>query len=408
MYTYVSALARMKGSNSAWSVVDISTMPLYQVYATYSDIKAVLTNPVITGDLSVDFADLPETLRILSITFPEWLVINGNKTLPTSANTVVASTATVKHRDAWYWGFDIKPANHTKHPDQAMMRDEQVDLFIRKADVDPLKLQQHCIATVNGMTHRMSSSTEGTFILGGGTSGRLANDNQVGLLDFSALGPIDTVSLSAAMRINPVADLEAKDSIYLNIGKPLLNKTVFLSLGGYFFALSDAYQVVGEETLKINVRHLNLVARYYEGKAYVDWSAVYTPDRFVPESVGVAEFFSDATLNALLDMPQSFVVLLDASGVQVSYQTLDNAQLPGVYYAYGDTPVAPVVVALGRLPEYLPVKEVDQHVIKFNGYFTRNPQRELTTMTDLTVMENQFKTPGENRYANARMMFIQK
>lgn len=408
MYTYVSALARMKGSNSAWGVVDISTMPLYQVYATYSDIKAVLTNPVIAGDLSVDFADLPESLRILSITFPEWLVVNGNKTLPTSANAIIASTATVKHRDAWYWGFDIKPANHTKHPDQPMLHDEQVDLFMVKSGVDPLKLQQYCIATVNGMTHRLSSSTDGTFVLGGCTSGRLANDNQVGLLDFTELGTIDTVSLSRDMRIDAVKDLEAKDSIYLNLGKPILNKTVFLSLGGYFFALSDAYQVVGEETLKINVRHLNLMARYYEGKGYVDWSGVYKADTNVPDSLDVAVFFSDVTINALLDMPQSFVVLLDVTGVQVTYQTLDNAQLPGVYYAYGETPVAPVVVSLGRMPEYLPVKEVDQHVIKFNGYFKHNPQRELVTLTDLTVVDNQIKTPHANQYVDARMMFIQK
>lgn len=408
MYTYVSALARTKGSNSAWGVVDISTMPLYQVYATYSDIKAVVTNPVISGDLSVDFADLPETLRILSITFPQWLVTIGNQTLPTTANTGPVITATVRHRDAWYWGFNIKPANHTKHPDVQLMRDEQVDLFMVKPGVDPLEIQKHCIATVNGMTHRLSSSTEGTFVLGGCKSGRILNDNQTGLLDFSMLGPIDTVSLTAAMRINPVADLEARDSIYLNVGIDLLDKTVFLSLGGYFFALSDAYQVVGEQTLKINVRNLNLPARYYEGKGYVDWSTVYTPDTTVPESVDVEEFYSDATIGKLLDMPQSFLVLLDASGVQVTYQTLDKAQLPGVYYAYGDTPVAPVVVDLGRMPEYVPVTEVDQHVIKFNGYFTRHPQRELVNLNDLTVLENQFRTPGENQYANARFMLIQK
>ncbi len=408
MYTYVSALAREKGSNSAWGVVDISTMPLYQVYSTYSDIKAVVTNPVLAGDLTVDFADLPDTLRILSITFPEWLVSIGNKTLPTTTGTIVNATSTVKHRDAWYWGFDIKPANHTKHPDVELLHDEQIDLYLTKTGVDPLQLQQNCIATVNGLTHRMSSSVDGTFILDGCRSGRIAKDNQVGLLDFSALGTIETVSLSSSMRINPVDQLPGSDSLYLNVGQPLMGKTVFLSFAGYFFALSDVYQIVGEQTLKLNTRLMNLPARYYESKEYVDWSKVYVPDSIVPESLGVAEFFSDTTLNAMLDMPQSFLVLLDATDVQVTYQTLDNAQLPGVYYAYGETPVAPVVVDLGRLPEYMPVKEMDVYVIKFNGYFKRYPQRELVTMTDLTVMENQFKTPHENQYSNARMMLIQK
>jgi len=408
MYTYVSALARTKGSSGTWSAVDIATLPLYQIYALYSDIKAIVTNPVITGDLSVDFADLHEQLRVLTITFPQWLVINGNRTLPTSNQIPTTTQATARHLDAWYWGFDIKPANHTKHPDVELLHDEQTDLYLTKANTNPLTIQTYCIATVNGFAHRLSSSELGTFVLGGCTSGRIANDNQVGLLDFSALGPTETVSLQSGMRVNPVEELPVKDALYINVGKPLLGKTVMVSLAGYLFVLDDCYDVVGESTIKLNIRNMNLLARYYEGRQYVDWSQVYRPDARVPGAVGVAEFFSDTTLNAILDMPQSFVVILDAQDVQVSYAALDMAQLPGVYYAYGDAPVAPLRTGLGRLAEYLSVKEVDTHVVKINGYRTHDPHREQVNLTDLTVVENGDKPAMHEAYSHAKLMLIQK
>lgn len=410
MYTYVRALARTKGGNGTWNNVDISTLPLYQVYATYSSIKAILTNPVITGQMTVDFDDLPEALRVLTISFPEWLVSIGNKTLPVTYSVPSEEATAVRHIDAWYWNFQIKPANHLKNPDAQMLHDEQVDLFVKKEGVDPLELQKYCIATVNGMTHRLSSSTEGTFIIGGCTSGRLAKDNQVGFLDFSGLGDIDTVSLSSTQITRPVDDLPLTDSVYLNVGQSMLGKTVFLSFGGYFFPLSDAYDVVADKVLKVNTRLMDLIGRYYESREFVDWSSVFVPYQAdkLPDRVVREAFETDATIEAILDMPQSFIVILDAVDIDVTYRALDKTQLPGVYVAHETEPVAPVVVNYGRLPEYMAVKEVNQYVVKIQSYMRRDPQRENVSMADLVVYEDASRTPQPNRYSDARLMMIQK
>ncbi len=411
MYTYVRALARTKGSNGTWNQVDISTMPLYQVFGTYSDIKAILTNPVLVGELSVDLSDLDNSLHILTITFPQWLANIGNATLPTTAIIPSTSKTSVRHIDAWYWGFTIKPANHTKHPDMDLMHDEQVDLFATKAGVDPLAIQKSCIATVNGMTHRLSSSSLGTFILGGCSSGRQAKDNQVGFLDFSPLGEIDTVSLSADMLIHPVEDLPVKDAIYVDVKTPVLGKTVFLSFAGYFFALDDCYDVVGESVLKININQMDLVSRYYESRQYINWDGVIplqSPNNRLPERLIVADLFNETAIRKLLDLPQSFVVLLDSPDIQVSYRALDDAQLPGVYIAHGEMPTAPVRVNLGRLPEYMAVKEVNQYVVKINGFLTDDPQRESITTTDWNVVANGSVTPGPTRRSHAKLMYISK
>lgn len=411
MYSYVRALARTKGSNGTWNQVDISTMPLFQVYSQYSDIRAVLTNPVIVGELTVDFNDLPDTLRILTITFPQWLVSIGNMTLPTTTSIPSTSTTSVRHIDAWYWNFTVKPANHTKHPDAAMTYDDQVDLFIKKDGVDPLELQKYCIATVNGMTHRLSSSTLGSFIIGGCKAGRIAKDNKVGLLDFRELGETTTVSLSGDMLIMPVPDLPVSDAVYVDVKTPLLGKTIFLSFAGYFFALDDCYDVVGETVIKININRMDLLSRYYESRNYVDWSDTFvplSPNGRLPDRVVKADFFTEQTIRNILDMPQSFVLAVDAEGVQVSYAALDDTQLAGVYIAYGEEPKVPVRVNLGRLPEYMAVKEIDQYVVKINGYQTGKPRRETVTASDLTVVENGDETPHAHPRSNAKLMYISK
>lgn len=410
MYTYVNAIARAKTGTGSWETVDISTMGLNLVYLNYAEIIATLTNPVIDGTVTVNFDDLPSTLRILTVSFPTWLASIGNTTLPTTVSSVSITETHARHVDAWYWGFDIKPANHTKHPDTELLHDEQVDLYLTKSGVDPLSLQKSCIATVNGMTHQLSSSTEGTFIIGGCSSGRVAKNNNVGLLDFSGLGEIETIDLNSTMVIAETPDSSLTESVTLDVGGSLFGKTVFLSFGGYFFALNQAYDVVGDQIVRINTRLMNLLARYYESRELVDWTNVFVPfeQSRVPDRVEREAFFTDDLIRRMLDMDQTFLVVLDATNIQIQYTSLGTTQLAGAYLAFGEEPSAPAVVNLGRLPEYLPVQEIDQYVLHFDRYMTRNPQRELTTLTDLNIFEDGSKTPHAERYANPRLMYIQK
>lgn len=410
MYTYVSAIARVKGGGVEWKSIDLSTIPLYQAYNTYSEIKATVTNPAYSSAATVDFDDLPDYLRVLTITFVTWLTQIGNTSLPVTYSALVEGTTTVRHVDAFHWGFKSKPTDHTKAVDSDLDYDQQVDILLSKAGVDYNNIEQNCIATVNGFCHRISSTSNGVYVLDGVTSARKATKPLVGFLDFSGIGQITQYDITSEMVINPEPDVPSYQSVYVKTDVSLFGKTVLLSWMGYLFALDSNYDVVGNNVVKINTRNMDLVSRYYESRNYVDWSDIYIPyeSDHNPDRVNLDLFLSDDTVTKMLNAPQTFLIVVDATNVIVEYAAMQPTGLPGVYIQSDTAPTEPMRVNLGRLAEYVVEKEINDYVVVIDGYLVDQATRHTVTRSTAGIVNNSLVGPKPRTYAEVRRMDIKR
>lgn len=410
MYTYVSAIARVKGGGVEWKSIDLSTIPLYQVYNTYSEIKATVTNPAYSSAATVDFDDLPDYLRVLTITFVTWLGQIGNTSLPVTYSVLVEGTTTVRHVDAFYWGFKSKPSDHTKSPDAVLDYDQQVDILLSKTGVNYSNVEQNCIATVNGFCHRISSTSDGVYVLDGVISARKANKPLVGFLDFSGIGSITQVDITSDMVVDPEPDVPSYESVYVKTNVDLFGKTVLLSWMGYLFALDNNYDVVGNRMLKINTRNMDLVSRYFDSRNYIDWSDVYVPyeSDHNPDRVNLDIFLSDDTITKMLNSPQTFLIVVDATNVVVEYAAMQPTGLPGVYIQSDTAPTEPMRVNMGRLAEYVVEKEIDDYVVVIDGYLVDQSTRHTVSASSSGIVNNSLVGPQPRTYAEVRRMDIKR
>lgn len=408
-YNLISATGRKKAT-SVWEPVDLASIKLNVLYNDYSDVKATLTNPVLDGKYLCDLYELPTSLRVLTITFVEWLVLIGNQTLPVTPIPEVELSQPVTFHDIWMWNFSVALANHRLPFSDSIRRDELTDALITKDGVDYDDLANHCVVTVNGMLHMLSATPDGVYAIGAGTSLHTSNNNQMGLLNFRGLGKINTVPLTRDNIIHPMEDLPLSDSTFVDAGVPLTGKTVLLSYAGYLFPLSDEYDIVAPTIVKINTRLMNMIARYYESRDFIDWSDVYVVEDPLnhPDSVVKEDFFTDEVFQAIIDMPQTFLIVIDATDVIVERESLSQSNLPGVYSQYGTALVEPVTTYLGRLPEYIQTAEVGEWMVKIDDAYVPDLHRERVIMNELTVYENSSLSRHPRTYSDVKLLRIRK
>ena len=127
MYQLLSAIAKLNNFDGRYHPVDISTTPLYQVYANHISVYATLTHTVVGGEYTLDLDNLPQGLRQSSQTLPEWLIVNGSNTLPVTTEPLDTTFRYARFYDLWQWNFMARGHNQLFHPTIQLVVEEQVD-----------------------------------------------------------------------------------------------------------------------------------------------------------------------------------------------------------------------------------------------------------------------------------------
>lgn len=369
MFSFKKAFVREIGPRSLWVEKDVSGEQMIDLYNNYQAVTLVLTNPLYESDIAVDLNEIPTYLKakISQETLAEFLVRIDNAGLPMMETVPELSTSDVIWMDGFRAGYQIDLAHPTIDFSVDLDRSDKTDIRITKEGVDPKRLFDECIFTVNGLIHKSNFIGDAVHLMDGGRTNRVSNKNQLGILYFGNIGtvkevPIKEENVSAGLRGQPL-----KEAVFLDINKEvgdLTNKSVLLSIGGYLLIPEEDYFYrVGDGVYKLEFRNQPWLQRYYDSKKRTCMACLdkhLSKSTVNPSQVSIEEFYSDEVITAMMTQLNSFFIVIDSPNLNFEKEYLEFGEMPGHYVSY-EEPKLPLVTDLGVLSEYWYKKEYDRY-----------------------------------------------
>ncbi len=351
MYVYESARARTKGRETTWLDIDLQTVPMRDVFQNYAEVVLTLSHDVTPHLLFLKLNDIRATFPSarLGLTLSAWLTANANSTLPTFTTPPTYRERVVQYADIWNAGYDVLPVDRRRAWNAQLPHGDKNDLLIRRSNIDFRNLWQYCMVSVNGYFHRVGGSEEGLYVAEGGRSGRIANDNQLGILSFRDVGSLEYIPIVMGMVHKTAAFQKYSDYADVTLPESVEGKTVLLVLGGYLHVLDEVYRVTGPRTVRINLANYPFAERLFDSKKKINLDSLdLTPGPENENQYALEDLQSDATLLAYLTLPQSFFVVVDTPYLFAIKEVVENAKSPGVYIAPTPFTPYPLFGAIGR------------------------------------------------------------
>jgi hypothetical protein len=365
-YTLQSALGKSLTGGQQWSSIDLGDMTFTEVVENYSTVYAVLTNPFITGQVSLDLSDILPNITNQSQTFSAYLLSLGNLALPTSTSIPTIQTSYARYMNAFKAGYTVTPIGTIASITSELPVADKPDAILQQSGIDYQTFYESCLVSVNGFIHLTDTDQEtGVWVINGMNSCILSKKNKIGIHNFQDLGQLTLIPITADMIYKQNTRQSLCNQAYINVGQDLTQSTVMVVIGGYLHILdTKTFSLVGTESLMIDFNKNPLLERYYESKDYIDLSNLaLTASSYNPDAVSIEEITSDAAITALLTLSQSFIVLLNNQDISVNLVELERLQWPGCYASYVD-PVYPLITGYGKLNEYWSVWEQPRWAIK--------------------------------------------
>lgn len=403
-YTLQSALGKGLTGGQEWSAIDLGNMTFAAAIANYSTVYAILTNPFVSGPVSLNLADILTTLTNHEQTFAAYLAALGNKALPTSASIPSIQTSFVRYMNAFQAGYEVRPVAGSSSIDSKLSVANKPHLLLTRDNTDYESFFESCLVSVNGFLHLTDTDKlNGAWVLNGMRSVIQSKQNKIGIHNFQDLGKLTLIPITSSMIYKQNTKQNLCNQAYINVGQDLTGSTVMLVIGGYLHLLdTKTFRLVGEQALMVDFNNYPLLERYYESRDSIDLSnlalSAYPTN---PDAISVAELTSDAAIKALLTLPQSFVVLLDNQDVSMELVRLENARWPGCYTSTVE-PLYPLMTGYGKLNEYWSVYEQPRWALKcadnlkprYNFNTIDAPRDQLTVTNQCDPMRPTTISPG--------------
>jgi len=407
MYTLVSTVVKTVDSDGRWESADIGNMPMSDIYTTFRQTVAILSNPFLPNNVSFNLDAVRKEQAGSSQTFNEYLASLGENSLPTSPTLPNLNVRYALYGDAFKSGYKVNPINELTSPDAELPLGAKDWLFLTRPNTDYALFGKTCMVTVNGFYHRTEANDQGIWVIDGMATARQARDNHIGITSFKNLGTLKVIPITDSMIYNQTADEQLGKRAYINLGEDLNEKTLMVVIGGYLHVLDHrVIYRVGDTSFCIEFENIPLLERFYESRDVIDLSSLEldTSD-FNPSVVSPQQLYSDAAIRKYLQLSQSFVVLLDNKEIFVEYEALPATTLPGLYLS-DIAPIWPVISGFGRTMNFWSTYEDGRWSISSGG--TVRPNYLFKTALDYNTEQalSDSKDPT-HRFLNDRL-FHQK
>lgn len=397
MYVYQSARARTKGRETTWVEIDLRAVSMRDIFNTYAEVILALTHNVRPHLLFLKLNDIRSTLSpaYQGMTLNAWLLANGSNALPTFNTPPTYRERTVRFADIWTANYDVFPVDRRRAWNAQFPHGDKNDLLIRRANIDFRAMWQYCMVSVNGYFHRVGGSEEGLYVVDGGRSGRIANDNHLGILSFREVATVEYIPIVSGM-VHKTTPLQ-KYSDYADITLPesVEGKTVLLVLGGYLHALDEVYRVYGSRSVRVKMANYPFAERLYDSKGKINLDSLnLTPGPENENQYTIEQLQSDAVMLAYLTLPQSFFVVVDTPYLFAKKEMVENPEIPGRYIAPMPFKPYPLFGAIGRHLVYHQREDWGrmvlccEHVPDYDYNFNRAAWRTFTSIDNKAYSSN--------------------
>lgn len=363
MYQFVTAFLRKKGQYGIPEEVDVRSVELTAILDTYDYGHLVLTNPQITGEVYVDLLTLRSSeLPIKKQPLDFWLGAISNQSIPSVPRPVYTPSKTVRFVEAWAHGVNVSRVSPYNEDVLNVDGDDLVDALVQFKNGEFENANRFCCFTIGGYGHFSEQSADGVRIKDATRTMESSTNNLIGILDFSELGEIVRKRITPSM-VSSLADYPLSRTVVLDTGMDLTNKSIMCFVLGFLHGEHDIVRVVNRKRglirLNMNEIDLGLLLAVCLKHLSLGNSDLFSTTH--PNSVDLAKIRTDDAIRSLLELPQSFLVIVDVPEYSVTALLPEQSLLNGrvVYPASVGRVGYPLIDIYGRFIPYLIKAEPD-------------------------------------------------
>ena len=356
MFTFVSALASLRGANQRLADTDVGNTPVRDLMTTYSQCILILSHPALDHNVSLDVALVADQFLQLSpdLTVNTWLVAIGDNDLPFNNTIPTISKSSALASEAWTAGFDIQRVHPLSGDGNHYPDADLTHLRLTKPGIDYLDMYNYVLASVNGLFHLTDAGDDGFRIIDGGKSIWHSRRNEVGLISFSSVGQVECFPITADMITGRRGLPLSQGAIITAPEADFGNKFVMVVIGGILHTAGHQYRVVGDSSVQIDWWKLPIHRRFFDTYKLIDWSPVFDTMEVNKEHVGsldLKQMNTDESIKAYLTMSNTFIITVDAPNLFFENLRLERTGLAGRYYSHV-RPTLPLLLDNGLMPAY--------------------------------------------------------
>lgn len=371
VYTYVSSIARYKKSSQAWVEVDVRNMKVNEIIKRFSNVYFTFTHDVLPGNRYCFLNDF------LSVTIDRELTLNaalnflGDRVFPTTPDALTLISKSASYADALQANWQFKTFPSGSHPDTPALDSMKTDMFLTKSGVDMVEAGNSLVCFVNGMAHLTYHGYDGIVAKGAGRTIRNTDSALVNLLNLGLIGETQCVDITSAMLhpgVNNAFD-ETMDG-YIGLNQDLTNKTVILSIGGILFFEGAVNQVINraQGAIKLNYGKIDHPTFLYDISRFIRPDNLGTLMDLINANMLLKSHIYDVdNLKAIVDMPQTFAIIVDAPNVLYSYSPVRDLTFKNSLVSYQHLQ-RPIRSYSGRMLPYRILTDGDRYVYHVDHY----------------------------------------
>lgn len=400
MYQFRNAVCLSRSIGSQWRDINLSTILVYDIYASYSKVYLVLFNTVLNRDVYVDMDTMRLEFSSYNDTLANLLIQLADRALATVQTLPNQAIKYVKYGDIFQAEYKVKLTRAGLSLPDNYPDSEKHDLEITRPKyiTDLSLIHSHCLVSVNGHYHMTDSDGERAFVLNGAVTMRKGGNNQMGLLSFLDIGAIKKVKLKKENIVGQSPTSPLKEKIFFSVDEDLENKSYILVLGGYLvLPTQGVFWRNGQSSFALDLNQLPYAERIFESGLNLDLSGLgLTSQEINPNLVNVEELLSDSVIRNYMTLSQSFLVVVSTTNMVSNKIFLRHSSSPGMFTSYID-PVYPLLVGNGKVAEYWKVQEDGFWSVNVQDSYWRNyiisqqPIRSIVNANDHLVSSQPFK-----------------
>ena len=375
MYTYVKSLTLSKGFNATWSEDDRYTEALGAIFQTTTEFFLTLKEPISDKEVYVDMKYLLQDYATSTKTVEQWLIDNGDNTLPLITKLPDHQLKYVKFSNATQAGYRVFPVKRGYDLDASLPLSDRPDLVLSRKgyETNLALIHSHCLTTVGGFLHNTDTDGNASYIIDGTKVIEKRGFTHVGLISFLDIGRLTKVKIKKENIHRLEVDTPLSDKLVFTTDADLTNKSYLLSIGGYLVTPEDkVFWRSGDQSFTVHLQSLNYIERYLESKGILDLSSLGLPPSDINENVvSLEDLMSDETIKRYLTLSQSFLIVVDTPFLSVNKIHLRGSHVPNKFTSYQD-PSYPLSVGYGRLAEYWKTPEAGYWSLAIPDSFYRH------------------------------------
>lgn len=337
MYTLITAVLKKRNEVSGFVELDVKSMTLTQLLNDYAQGYLVLSNPYLTGELFLSLDQIRASnlgLASYNTSVGNWLISNGNKTLPYSSTEPQYTYTKPYYVDGHYSGFKssaVHPvATITDYPKATL-----TDLYIHKETVDSMLLHENTLVMVNGYMHTHTPYKQGIKISDGVKSVNVAKTYQLGVLSFQDCGGVEMVNFDPSMLSKSTDEVALYRECIINLDQDISGKSIMLSIAGHLIYDPRHYRIIDPVNgyIALNLSQINLIDKIQKAVNFLEFPEllqVFGGDILKNISLDVIE--SDVFIMSLLRMTQSFAIIVNQPAYSVTKSPIFYQGVKGRYF----------------------------------------------------------------------------